>query len=138
MDFSRTKKSKFSTLTINDVEGSILIGKSWLYNYNTISGVLYWEDPSGRDSESGYKLVTLSRGSTSAFWNIHQSTTYCNNTDGCYNSGSQAFTLATSSYYPVIILKPNVKLKENSCSTKNKVGSKNCPYTLEWVDDVSE
>lgn len=138
VDFSRTKKSKFSTLTINDVEGSTLIGKSWLYNYNTISGVLNWDDSSGRSSSSGYKLVTLSSGSTSAFWNTSQETTYCTNTNGCYNSGSQAFTLLTSSYYPVIILKPNVKLKENSCSAKNKVGSKNCPYTLEWVDDVSE
>ena len=134
VDFSRTKKSKFSTLTINDVEASILIGKSWLQSFNTVSGVLAGYSSSG---DKTYTLVTLSSGSTSAYWNISQETTYCTNVDGCYNT-DQAFTLETSSYYPVIILKPNVKLKENKCGSKNKVGSKTCPYTLEWVDDVSE
>ncbi len=127
LDFSNTTKTKFSTLTINDVEGSTLMGKSWLYNYSTISGI------------SNTYLVNLSGGSSSGVVNVGQATTFCNNSNGCYNNFSpHAFTLNTSSYYPVIILKSNVKLKESNCNSKNKIGSKNCPYTLEWVDDTTE
>lgn len=134
IDFSQTKKSKFSTITSDDVKGSILTGKSWLYDYVTISGV------SKQNLVNGNiicKLITLRGGSTDANYNILQNPTECSKSD-CYSSNKQAFTINTSSYYPVIVLKSNVKLKENKCNTKDKLGSKNCPYTLEWVDDVTD
>ena len=134
MDFGKTKKSKFSTIMSNDVEGSILFGKSWLYDYETISGI---SKQTFANDHTIYKLITLRGGSTDSNPNILQNPTTCSK-DSCYSSTKQAFTINTSSYYPVIILKSNVKLKENKCNTKDKLGSKNCPYTLEWVDDVTD
>lgn len=132
--FNETIKTKFFTLNKNDFDGSLLIGKSWLYNVDTVSGILEWHTDNVNATEEGNKIVTLSNGSVSASWNISQDDTACTNGYGSYPH-KFAHTIYTAPYYPVIVLKSNVKLKDTKCS-KSKSGTKTCPYTLEWVDDV--
>lgn len=141
LDFSYTKRVKLFSLTKNDIDASLLIGKSWLYNFNTLSGV-YRGDSYGNGSHyDTYSNVYISSGDTHAEYSILQSVTGCTTGDlNCdsYDEDYQAFELSTGQYYPVITLKSNVKLKGNKCNTKDKLGSKKCPYTLEWVDDVTD
>ncbi len=122
-------KTKFQTLTTDDITNSILFGKSWLYNYNVISGIF-----------NNTKTIELNGGNTASGPIINQGETDCyvgRNGEYCYyNWSPDAYQILTGSYAPVIVLKHNVKLKKNnSCNEKN-LGTKKCPYTLEWVDDI--
>lgn len=120
----------FGTLTTDDINSSILLGKSWLYEVETLSGVKWKEDTWGADYYNSIYLdegVTGVTKITNVFSPVREGWA-C----GYYNYYMDAHKLETGLYYPVITLKTNIELIEDSSCKKTKIsGTKDCPYLLQ-------
>lgn len=126
LDTSRSLNLKMGMINPNEINSSINISDSWLYNYSMMIGYLNksvnFED---------YYLYVYSNEGNIDFATRKRKANRCTNSSCSRDKDSSShFNLYTYTYYPVVTLNTKVELIEQNCSEDMVKGSKECPYKL--------
>lgn len=130
LNSSDSLKLKMGMLNPNEINASINISDSWLYNYSTTLGSF---DKSV--SFEYYYLYAYNNAGTITYGTRKRMANRCTNSSCSKDRDSSShWNLYTYSYNPVITLSEKVDLIEPNCADGVVKGSKECPYKLECSD----
>ncbi len=130
-DSSKNINLKLGMININEINESINISESWLYNYSTTLGYA-----NTRVTFDDYYLYIYNKSGAMNFGHRRQykSTVCTSSSCNRERSSTSHLSLTTYNYNPVITLNSKVELVEPTCSEGVIKGSKECPYKLTCKD----
>lgn len=129
-DSSRNLETKIGSLNYTQLNNSINISESWLYNYQTIMGYSY----TSKSFDDYYFNIYNYNGVMGRERNLVYANRCTNSQCTKDKDSSSHIYIYTEDYYPIITLNSKVDLLEPECNENVIKGSKDCPYRLSCED----
>ena len=130
LNSASTKEMYMGVININEINSSINISDSWLFDYEMLIGYgELWTSSTDYEYNIYNNAGSLYKNTTNYAANRCTNYQCSKDKDSKYDR-----YLDTNKYYPVVVLSEKVKLIEQTCPEGSIRGSKECPFKLSCPD----
>lgn len=129
LNSSSSKEMMMGSVNYNQINSSINISESWLFDYKMLLGYA-----NVHHAEDHYYNIYNVAGELKRERRIDEANRCTNSQCTRDKDSSKHLHLTTNQYYPTITLSSKVDLVEPNCADGVIKGSKECPYTLSCTE----
>ncbi len=123
---SKSIQMKMGQVNYNQINSSINISESWLYNYKMLLGY----SNVSKSFDDYYFYIYNNAGTLQKLNRLRMANRCTSNSCNKDKDSSSHWRMYTGDYYPLITLNSKVELEEPNCTNGQIKGSKECPYRL--------